>query len=264
VFWAGIIAWLLARALALRLYFPARYLFPMVGPVLFGAVALAVLADAWLRARGGAVLAKPLVRAAYLLAALGLGAVVLRSGSIGVLVPSQFVYIRAYEEERRLHLFLRDGVPKDAVLAGNPWLLDNVPIFGKRSVWTNYETLVPVYSEYYRQMVARTSALIPAYFSWSLDPLQEFARTTRVAHMIVARRDFARGQVPWGAAGWQGDMRPPEPGRPYIAPFTGEIERRVSEKPTTAAWVWENLPREAVRYESASFLVVDLRALTRR
>jgi CheY-like chemotaxis protein len=141
------------------------------------------------------------------------------------------------------------------VTAGNPFLMDNVPIFARRSVLLNYETSLPLYPTYARAIDHRTRALVDAYFGWSDEALLVLVRTMRVSHLVVSRSDFAGG-TPWAIEPWS--RVPVGSGEPYMAPYRAEIKRRLAAKPPAVPWAWERAAAQATVWENEAFIVLDL------
>jgi hypothetical protein len=234
---AGAICWIVARAVALTLYFPIRYLIPSEYGVLIALVGLVGLLG-----RGD----HPSQRwAAVLIAAVMLHGNLLRAHD------DQFkaFTIRIPPQERPLYEFLRT-LPKNALIAGNPWTMDNVPLLSKRSVLVNHESSLPLYPEYYRQIERRTVALIDAYFGWSPDSFLDLSQVMGVSHLVITRADFT-GAVPWS----------PKPGRPgaYIQPFRSQINHRLASRPPELRWAWQMSDWQSVVFRNESFLVIDVR-----
>jgi hypothetical protein len=250
-FVAGLLARGLAVWLALRLYKPDRYFIPVVPAAVFGFFALLYLVHRLLssRLKSSPTVARTVLAvsaAAFLLVAFVNGGY-RRSDAR----PAMSIHIGP--QERELLTFLRDELPRTAVVAGNPVLMDNVPIFSKRSVWTNYETILPVYPSFYRRMVDRTYALIPAYFTHDGEVVEEFHRETGVTHMVVSFEDLRPDGTPWTG--------PFIGGQVYIQPFTPLIEACTAGQGPDLPWFWESLESDAVVFRNAAFLVVDLRLL---
>lgn len=98
-------------------------------------------------------------------------------------------------EERAVYRYVAT-LPKDAVLAGDPDLMTNIPLFSKRSV-------------FFRGLFPRRDAPISDYFdiqySESLPPVLDFCQRYQITHLVLDTREFeqeyiARGEFfyqPW-------------------------------------------------------------------
>lgn len=251
-FAAGIIGRGVATAVALKLYMPDRLLVPVAPATLFALFALAGLLLRRL-ALHPRFQASPLRWAP----AVGVGALLLvavPAGGVRRPDARRAMNIHLGSADRELLTFLRDETPRTALIAGNPVVLDNVPLFARRSVLVNWETSLPLYPRYYAEVIRKTNALIPAYFTQERSDVDRLRREMKVTHMVVRLSDFEAGVRPWTGEFVHGPA--------YIQPFTPLLQGRISAKRSTAPWLWETLEHDpAVLFRNSEYLVVDLERL---
>jgi hypothetical protein len=117
--------------------------------------------------------------------------------AVGVIVVSLgTVYIRILgvrttnpsEHERDIYEFVA-SLPKDAVLAGDPDIMTNIPLFSKRSVL-------------FRELFPKTNAPIVEYFDaqYAENPQTtlDFCQRYQISYLVLDTRDFAPGYLAKG------------------------------------------------------------------
>jgi hypothetical protein len=169
---ASLILYLLARLFLLKLFVPDRYL--MYTANLFYCLLLALGLKAILRVdrwpRYLAVLA--------LVGAAGLG--VWRLQGVG---------LKDYSAYRPLYAALA-ATPKDALMAGHPNLMDNIPTFARRRALVTYKLAHPWSRGYWQKVQPRLHDLFTAYYAADPQVVVDFCRKYGVAFLIVDDRHF--------------------------------------------------------------------------
>nr|HML62552.1 hypothetical protein [Solidesulfovibrio sp.] len=99
-------------------------------------------------------------------------------------------------------------LPKDALLAGNPKLLDDVLTFGRRNVVASYELAHPWSTGYWAMYYPRLAHQAEAYYAKDPAMVLDFARAYGVTHMVVRETDLTSGAAVKG---------------PLFAPFDARI-----------------------------------------
>jgi len=188
---AGSLAlYLMARAVALLLFVPDRYISYSIN--LLYALLLAIV----LRHALSGLLARRLSGAVLILLAVGLGA--WRLTNVG---------LYDYTAEEPLYAAIRE-LPKDALIAGNPEVLDNVLTFGRRNVVASFELAHPWSQGYWRRYMPRLGHQAEAYYAKDAATVIDFARFYGVTHIVVREADFTPAALA---------------GDPLFAPFTARI-----------------------------------------
>jgi hypothetical protein len=99
------------------------------------------------------------------------------------------------------------GLPKDAVIAGDPRDLMCVPATSRRAVVISTQ-LAPSYeADYFRTGRARMFAMLRAYYGPSRKAISELA-TRYGATELWVRRDAVRRELSGGGLRWRGDQLP--------------------------------------------------------
>ena len=189
--------YVLARAIALRLFVPDRYISYTIN--LLYALALAVV----LRHALSGALARRFGPSLLLLLAVAVGAVRLTDASL-----------YDYRADAPLYAAVR-ALPKDARIAGNPELLDAVLTFGRRNVLASFELAHPWSLGYWAAFMPRLAHQAEAYYAKDPATVLEFARAYGVTHVIVREADYAPKALG---------------GHPLFAPFDARI-RELAGRP---------------------------------
>jgi hypothetical protein len=235
---ASCLLYVLSLVVALRLFFPSRFLEYTAQFFVAGGVALA-LSRIWPTRRG----ARAAGVVAVLLAAI-LGAARLRG--VGLTDFSDASPIAARLAATR----------KDALFAGHPYRMDNVLTFGRRRVLASYELAHPWSTGLWRQLEPRLHDLFAAYYAGDRAIVDRVSARYGIDYWVVDDRDFTdeflrepSAVVPLCQAlhlpavlehacnGLAPDLRAPDegqrtsgcPGRaPFFTPFDAEIRAAVA------------------------------------
>jgi hypothetical protein len=133
-------------------------------------------------------------------------------------------------------------IPKDAIVAGNPVVLDCLPIVSKRAVVMN-EKLFQVWEvDFWQEGRRRMFDSIEAYYGDSLDSVLELRTKYGADYMVVERRPLLQH--------W-----------PNTEPFTTEVFRLIETVPEPAV---RRLPRECRTWGGNLDVVYDLACVEER
>ncbi|KHK01392.1 hypothetical protein [Desulfovibrio sp. TomC] len=201
--------YLLARAIALVLFVPDRYISYTIN--LLYALALAVC----LRHALAGLLARRGMAAALVLAAVALGS--WRLTGVG---------LYDYRVDAPLFAALA-ALPKDAVLAGNAKDMDNVLTFGRRNVVASFELAHPWSVGAWKVMLPRLAHQAEAYYAKDASVVREFARAYGVSYMVVREADLTPAAMTRG---------------PLFAPFDAHIRELAGQPGNFALLDGANFP----------------------
>jgi hypothetical protein len=188
--------YLVARAVALALFVPDRYVTYSIN--LLYALGLAVCLRHALAGLDGRRFG-----AWLLVLAVGLGA--WRETDAG---------LYDYRADAPLYAAVA-ALPKDALLAGHPELLDNVLTFGRRNVLASFELAHPWCLGYWRRLAPRLADQVEAYYAKDPATVIDMARRYGITHFVVRESDF----TPRALAG-----------HPLFAPYDARI-RELAARP---------------------------------
>lgn len=206
------------------IYLPERYVrYPV--PVLV--VLLLVAAPSLLARRAGRPVAAAWLGAAALALWLLLGP--RGSAGAGLNVSSQRDGLEDYLA----------ALPPDALIAGWPTELNNVPLRTRRSVLLSVEHHLPFQTLYTDEMRRRFAALLDAYLATEVGPLEELRERYGVTHLVFDLRHFAD--------------TPPH----YFSPFDAAVSARLSATPREK-FLLPTL-RDRAAFVSGPIVVIDLR-----
>jgi hypothetical protein len=142
--------------------------------------------------------------------------------------------------EREMLSFL-EGLPKDALVAGHPMDMDNVPLLARRKVLANRELSLPYYVGYYTEVRRRLLDMLAAYYATDWREIEAFANRYRVDAMVVRKahfdESFTRGSI-------------------YLEPFNNLVKIRWKGG---EHFVLADPPRSFRCFENERFIVVCLR-----
>lgn len=171
---ASIILYGISYVLLLRLFIPNRYI--EFSFTIFYAVLLGVALARALSISGITRLASPIVL--IVIAVLG----GLRNYNVS---------IYDYTHYKPLYSFV-ETLPKDAVLAGHPELMDNIQTFAHRKAFVTYELSHPYRTRYWEQIKKRLFDLFDAYYSETPEQVREFAARYGIGYVVVRDKDFPK------------------------------------------------------------------------
>jgi len=225
----SLVLYTVARIMALTLFVPDRYISYTIN--LLYALGLAIC----LRFTVASLLAhRKLAGACLLLAAASLGAWRLTDASL-----------YDYRDGAALYAAVA-RLPKDALLAGNPNVLDNVLTFGRRNVLAGYELAHPWSLGYWKRYAPRLADQAAAYYAKDPATVLTVARKYGLTHMVVRESDF----TPKALAG-----------SPVFEPFDTRI-RELAAKPGQFVLLDDSLfPSEHI---APGLRLIDLRPLLAR
>ena len=230
--WLGYLA---AQSLAPYFFLPDRYVLyslPILLVLLIPAAGAAI--GAQLSGRRLAVLGRPagvIVMAAIVLLPFGGRG----STEAGLNTDAEW--------QPPLYDFLR-GLPKDALIAGWPTDVDNVPYLSRRQVFISYELHQVLHQGYADEMRRRMRALIEGYFATDPRPLVRLRDEFGVTHLIF-RQDRLEN--------------PPH----YFRPFSVWARKAFND----GVGEGFEIPRQveaATVFSDGPFVVLDLRRLSTR
>lgn len=177
VFAASLAMYVLARAFALKLFVPSRYLEYTTN--IFLCLGAAVLLEPLARALLARCPRSPrMLGGALMLAALLLGA-----------VRQHGVELYDYSAGRALYAFAL-GTPEDARFAGAPEVMDNVLTFGQRNVYASFELAHPWSTGYWAVIRPRLEKLAKACYTTDPDELKRFCQSEGIDFFVVDRRRY--------------------------------------------------------------------------
>jgi hypothetical protein len=252
VLWLGLASlccYFLARLFLLKLFIPDRYLQYTLN--LFYCLGLGLCLHAalkmprWPRALGIGVLVAAAALGGWRLHGLGL---------------------KDYAAYQPLYAAL-EHVPAEALVAGHPNLMDNVPTFAQRRALAIYELAHPWATGWWRQLQPRLDDLFRAYYAADPQEVVKLAQKYGVAFMVVDDRhftpEFLAGQ--WRLFPYDQDHAAGTPRGlreraycPFFAPFDAHIRRLAAGRERFALLNW---PPAHTQQIDAHLSLIDLRPL---
>jgi hypothetical protein len=237
--WTSIALFVLAHLVLFRLHLPARYVmytFPLAAMLLLAtnvertSTAIGMHWPALLHTLR-VLYARPGLRWVTV-ALLALTSLAIQT-RYGVLSGQ-----RVESDALQLYRYLQT-LPKDVLIAGHPFEMDNIPLFAIRRVFVNHELSLPYFTGYYAEVRQRLFALLAAYYAADVEEVQRFVRHYGIDYILIDRRHFA----------------PPFLcGSIYREPFNSFIKRRLDDRQRFALLVAPALQRV---YTSGPYTLVS-------
>ncbi len=169
---ASLLLYGLARQFLLKLFVPSRYV-EYTCQLLYClglAVCLRPLFAHWSRRKAALVMA---------------GVVALA----GARLWGQGLY--DYGRDVELYDAVRAHTPKDALLAGHPYLMDNVLTFGQRDAFATFELAHPWCRGLWSRYGPRLDALFSAYYAKSPEEVRRFCHDNKIDFLVVDARHYS-------------------------------------------------------------------------
>jgi hypothetical protein len=230
----ALLAFVLARALAFKLYLPHRVVQHVLPYVL--AVAIAIIVG---RALAALLSDRRLLWATALWAPLTFLAV----AGDGMFAGA----FRSYADDKALYQWVEQHTPVQAQFAGTLRVLDEIPFFSKRQAFVNWKMAHPFRLGFYQEIERRVVAMYDAYYATDLSAVLAFCQQEHIDYFIVDDRRFEEVE--------QGDGNLFEPLRGRVARLF--LARRAS------GFALEHVPEAAVVFRHQHYRVIDVTALRR-
>jgi hypothetical protein len=216
--WTSLLLFGLAHAVLFKLHLPSRY----VLYTLLLAALLVIAANTRSAVTGLAQRLSGVIHRWQWLRqrrAVWWGSLGVAAGLFGYVQNCYLVYVdpltvRVDSVALQLYDYLQT-LPKDTLIAGHPWEMDNVPLFARRKVLANQELSIPYYTGYYAEVRQRLLDSLDAYYATDPQHVKKFAQRYGVDYMVVNRHHFAPPFIN---------------GRIYYEPFHSLIQPRLVEQ----------------------------------
>jgi len=183
LFAASILLYVAASLAIPRLFLPGRYLeysLKIIGLICF----CAGITDGISRSRSG------LLRRGLRIAVIALFALFFSFNKNNGL--------NDFSRNEKLYLYAQT-LPKDALIAGNPKLMDGIPLFSRRMVFVNYKESLPFLSGYWKTITRRTDDLFRAYYSADIRDMSALCAKYGISCIVVDEADFFSGYLNSGS-----------------------------------------------------------------
>jgi hypothetical protein len=249
---AALIVYFLSRPLAFRLYVPDRHIHIPVALFFIAAFTVGIWRAFHLRKLPSEFteLSSRLKNSGLALVGFcALGFVIYSNCGLNLAGDLNFNYPdtkRGYYSK-----WLKENTDPLALIAGQPTLVDPVPLFAKRKVYASSETWHPFYTEYNREMKRRIAISLRAHYAKDLNELLELLTPEGVDYFVFERKAFYPHNLSKAS---------------YLLPFSAMVKELGSRPPSEYAY--RQLPR-AVDLDKAPYMpyrdnlvaVVDVKKL---
>lgn len=187
---AALSVYFLSRIFAFWLYVPNRHL--QIPMAIFFIVALTVGVWRALHCAGSGVadVRNTRIRPAWpsLLGLICLASFVVYGSGSGLYGDANFNYRR--DKHGEVTAWLRENTPPQALVAGHPTHIDDVPLFAARRAYVTTEVAHPFYTRYYAEMKRRLEVVLRAHYSATLEELVALLEPEGVDYFVFKRAEF--------------------------------------------------------------------------
>lgn len=98
--------------------------------------------------------------------------------------------LKDYSQYEGLYCYA-ETLPKEALIAGHPKLIDGIPLFSRRMVFVNYHVSLPFLSEYWKTVARRTDDFFRAYYSEDLQDMVALCAKQGISCLVVDEANFS-------------------------------------------------------------------------
>mgnify|MGYP000877106979 FL=1 len=170
----------------------------------------------------------------------------------GVLLAAFYAYAQGHYISRvdplEVHLDRADldmlarleKLPKDALIAGHPMDMNNVPLVARRKVLANQELSLPYYRNYYGELRTRIFDFFDAYYSHNWDSVEDFVKRWKVDALVVNKTQFTKAFLD---------------GPIYCEPFRSAVKARLHTE-GEGGFALENPPENLRCFENERYVAL--------
>lgn len=183
---AALIVYFASREFAFKLYVPNRHLqFPLG---IFFITAFSI--GAWTAFQRSSAPKDTRIKKAWSssVALLTLASLIYVGSNDGLFGAANFNYTPT--KHGTVFRWLKQNTPGDALIAGDPTLLDGVHLFAARKGYATTETSHPFYPKFYSEIKRRTEIVLRAEYSKSLQEFQALLEPEKIDYFVFKKSDF--------------------------------------------------------------------------
>jgi len=136
-------------------------------------------------------------------------------------------------------------LPREALIAGHPELMNPLPLFSQRRVLVTSELSHPYMDNYYGKIKERTLRFFQAYYSPSCQEILDFAHEFGVDYLVVYRAHFSPGYL--------------REGNFYFQPYNDYVQELVKER---KEFFLATIPQEKILFEKNDIFVIKANEAT--
>jgi len=223
----SIILFIITDFVAMKLYFPSRYLRPIVQLLsIIGIVQIFSMVNNFKRMKPN--ISIMLITFILFLAFHGTG--FSRSHALNINVADNSDILE----------FIKT-LPRDSQIAANPVVSDNIPAFTGRKVFFNREHCLPFYKNYYSAIKERANKFFELYYTKDENTLNTIANNYGINYLIISKSDFLEEHL--------------KDKEIFYEPFNSEINKIIEN--SNGIFAWKKLSHKKI-YEDNDFIILKL------
>ena len=151
-----------------------------------------------------------------------------------------------YFQNKGLYAFLSDR-PKDALIAGHPDDMNEIPLLAKRKVFVQFESSLPYYRNYYDKVKKRTYDFFRLYYSNDKNEINEICSFYDIDYLVIKKEHFSEFYINREEF--------------YTSPFNEYIQE-IIRKNRNQGFILSDVPEKYRAYEDENFVVVKTHGTT--
>lgn len=110
-----------------------------------------------------------------------------------LLLPLFFIpninYVPTHCEDKEIYDYIK-ALPKDVLIAGHPWDMNCIALYGQRKPFIMSEANIPYYKDYYTIIRQRNFDFFSAYYSDSKLAVEELCKKEGITHIVTNKEYF--------------------------------------------------------------------------
>ena len=231
LFFSSVVLYLLARIFFFKMYYPYRYLYPLPFVCVF------------IVGAGYSHFLKKFSHKRILFSIILLLGFILLTGTR--IVPyNGFMHFTG--EWKKLFIAL-ENTPENSIIAGNIYILDNIPLFSKRSVFISDEMSIPFFTDTYKDRKKRLIENAKLMYSPTKKKFLELCKKNNIDYVLVYKPDLVRSYATKG----------------IFYPYKPLKDIAIKAAENAKQYYLANISEYTVFFESKSFFVVDVKKIER-
>jgi len=134
-------------------------------------------------------------------------------------------------------------LPKNVLIAGHPFEMNEIPLFSKRKVFIEYELSLPFYKNYYEKIKQRTYDFFRIYYSNDIDEIKQICSFYKIDYFVIKKEHFTKSYL---------DVK-----EFYINPFNDKIKQIIKQN-IQNGFILTSIPKRYRLYEDDNFFVINI------
>ena len=171
-----ILLYILARLFFFKMYYPYRYLYPLELAGVFA----------------GGIFAKELSKNLKIGLLANIVLLFILFNYTGFKIHPNNGYIKIPFKEYSDLFEKVKKIPANFIIAGNPYLLDNIPLYTGRRIFASYEFTIPFFKTFYKGVKNRNYENIKTYYSETKNEFIRLCLKNNIDYILIFKYDLVK------------------------------------------------------------------------